>query len=58
MMRSSVTPPIEQQMYTRERRGVFRTTEGFDTVAASPGLDPSFIKKCFTPTVSMMLQRS
>ncbi len=49
MMRSSVTPPIEQQLYTRERRGVFRTTEGFDTVAASPGLDPSFIKKVLHP---------
>ncbi|MEO2207642.1 hypothetical protein ABGV42_28435 [Paenibacillus pabuli] len=49
MMRSSMTPPIEQQMYTRERRGVFRTTEGFDTVAASPGLDPSFIKKILHP---------
>ncbi|WP_408893037.1 hypothetical protein [Paenibacillus taichungensis] len=49
MMRSSITPPIEQQLYTRERRGVFRTTEGFDTVAASPGLDPSFIKKVLHP---------
>lgn len=49
MMRSSVTPPIEQQLYTRERRGVFRTTEGFDTIAASPGLDPSFIKKVLHP---------
>ncbi|MGV2884625.1 GAP1-N2 domain-containing protein [Paenibacillus taichungensis] len=49
MMRSSVTPPIEQQLYTRERRGVFRTTEGFDTVAASPGLDPSFTKKVLHP---------
>ncbi|QKS57442.1 hypothetical protein HUB98_14760 [Paenibacillus barcinonensis] len=49
MMRSSMTPPIEQQMYTRERRGVFRTTEGFDTVAASPGLDPAFIKKVLHP---------
>ncbi|PAD30260.1 GAP1-N2 domain-containing protein [Paenibacillus sp. 7523-1] len=48
-MSSSMTPPIEQQMYTRERRGVFRTTEGFDTVAASPGLDPSFIKKVLHP---------
>ncbi|WP_145414054.1 hypothetical protein [Paenibacillus xylanexedens] len=48
-MRSANTPPIEQQMYTRERRGVFRTTEGFDTVAASPGLDPSFIKKVLHP---------
>ncbi|KOY14601.1 hypothetical protein AMS66_21905 [Paenibacillus xylanivorans] len=48
-MRSSITPSIEQQMYTRERRGVFRTTEGFDTVAASPGLDPSFIKKVLHP---------
>ncbi|WP_343261859.1 hypothetical protein [Paenibacillus hubeiensis] len=49
MMPSSQTPPIEQQMYTRERRGVFRTTEGFDTVAASPGLDPAYIKKVLHP---------
>lgn len=48
-MPSSQTPPIEQQMYTRERRGVFRTTEGFDTVAASPGLDPAYIKKVLHP---------
>lgn len=58
MMSSSMTPPIEQQMYTRERRGVFRTTEGFDTVAASPGLDPSFIKKYFILIASMTLQRN
>ncbi|MFH0070883.1 glycosyltransferase, partial [Peribacillus sp. NPDC056705] len=36
-------------MYTRERRGVFRAAEGFDTVARSPGLEPSFIKKVLHP---------
>lgn len=36
-------------MYTRERRGIFRSTEGFDTVAKSPGLDAAFIKKSLHP---------
>lgn len=40
---------VQQQMYTRERRGIFRTTEGFDTIARSPGLDPSYIKKMLHP---------
>lgn len=40
---------IQQQMYTRERRGVFRAAEGFDTVARSPGLESSFIKKVLHP---------
>lgn len=40
---------IQQQMYTRERKGVFRSTEGFDTVAKSPGLDVAFIKKVLHP---------
>ncbi|MHB0864593.1 GAP1-N2 domain-containing protein [Paenibacillus sp. SEL3] len=40
---------IQQQMYTRERRGIFRSTEGFDTVANSKGLDASFIKKVLHP---------
>ncbi|GGH22990.1 GAP1-N2 domain-containing protein [Paenibacillus segetis] len=41
--------PIQQQIYTRERRGLFRSTEGFDTVAKSEGLDASFIKKTLHP---------
>lgn len=41
--------PIQQQIYTRERRGLFRSTEGFDTVAKSAGLDGSFIKKILHP---------
>lgn len=45
---------IQQQMYTRERRGIFRSTEGFDTVANSKGLDASFIKRCCIPYVYMM----
>lgn len=40
---------IQQQLYTREKSGIFRTTEGYDTVARSPGLDPSFIKKNIHP---------
>lgn len=36
-------------MYTRERRGIFRSNEGFDTIAASSGLDPGFIKKVLHP---------
>ena len=40
---------ITQQMYTRERRGVYRTAEGFDTVAKSEGLDNNFVKKILHP---------
>ncbi|RUT31755.1 hypothetical protein EJP77_10230 [Paenibacillus zeisoli] len=41
--------PIQQQIYTRARRGIFRQTEGFDTVAKSAGLEASFIKKVLHP---------
>ncbi|MCJ8012044.1 hypothetical protein MUG84_09845 [Paenibacillus sp. KQZ6P-2] len=40
---------VQQQMYTRERHGIFRSTEGFDTIARSSGLDPSYIKKVLHP---------
>lgn len=40
---------ITQQMYTRERRGVYRATEGFDTVAKSDSLDNNFVKKILHP---------
>ncbi len=40
---------IAQQMYTRERRGVYRATEGFDTVAKSESLDNNFVKKILHP---------
>ncbi|MFD0716423.1 glycosyltransferase [Paenibacillus sp. GCM10027626] len=40
---------IQQQMYARERRGIFRSAEGYDTIAKSGGLDPSFIKKVLHP---------
>ncbi|MEK4853531.1 hypothetical protein NST04_27070 [Paenibacillus sp. FSL H7-0756] len=40
---------ITQQMYTRERRGVYRSTEGFDTVAKSESLDNNFVKKILHP---------
>ncbi|QQE74344.1 hypothetical protein KDJ56_21345 [Brevibacillus composti] len=40
---------IGQQYYTRGRAGVFRSNEGYDTVAKSPGLDSSFVKKVLHP---------
>ncbi len=40
---------IQQQMYARERRGIFRSTEGYDTVAKSSGLEPAYIKKVLHP---------
>ncbi|MFD0958440.1 GAP1-N2 domain-containing protein [Paenibacillus chungangensis] len=40
---------IQQQMYTRERRGIFRSTEGYDTIAKSDGLDSIFVKKVLHP---------
>lgn len=47
---SAIPPkPIQQQMYTRERRGIFRENEGYDTIARSSGLDSSFIKKYLHP---------
>ncbi|MBE0338299.1 GAP1-N2 domain-containing protein [Paenibacillus sp. 23TSA30-6] len=48
-MSNSTSHLIQQQMYTRERRGIFRSTEGFDTVANSKGLDTTFIKKVLHP---------
>lgn len=41
--------PILQQYYTRGRQGIFRSNEGYDTVAISPGLDHTFIKKTLHP---------
>ncbi|MFD0586531.1 hypothetical protein ACFQZE_00850 [Paenibacillus sp. GCM10027627] len=40
---------IQQQMYTREKRGIFRSTEGYDTIAVSGGLDSAFVKKVLHP---------
>lgn len=40
---------IQQQVYTRGREGIFRASEGLDTVAASPGLDRAFIQKTLHP---------
>lgn len=40
---------IQQQMYTRGRGGVFHTTDGYDTIAISGGLDQGFIKKYLHP---------
>lgn len=49
MRDSNPSRMIQQQMYARERSGIFRTTEGYDTIAKSRGLDPSFIKKVLHP---------
>lgn len=35
---------IEQQYYTREKRGIFSSTPGYDTIAKSSGLEDEFIK--------------
>ncbi|MBT2734707.1 hypothetical protein [Bacillus sp. ISL-7] len=40
---------IQQQMYTRERGGIFLSTDGYDTIAISEGLDKSFVKKYLHP---------
>ncbi|WP_438348015.1 glycosyltransferase [Paenibacillus sp. FA6] len=48
-MENTTPQLIQQQLYTRERRGIFRSTEGFDTIARSKGLDHSFIKKMLHP---------
>lgn len=48
-MKSTSSGSIQQQIYTRERKGIFRSTEGFDTVAKSQGLDVAFIKKVLHP---------
>ncbi len=40
---------IQQQLYTRERHGIFRSTEGYDTIAVSAGLDHQLVKKQLHP---------
>lgn len=40
---------IAQQMYTRERGGIFHATDGYDTIAISEGLDKTFVKKYLHP---------
>ncbi|MDQ0195471.1 GAP1-N2 domain-containing protein [Paenibacillus wynnii] len=48
-MNTSSGSRITQQMYTRERRGIYRSAEGFDTVAKSESLDNNFVKKILHP---------
>ncbi len=40
---------ISQQYYTRERKGLFRSAEGYDSIAKSDNLDNNFIKKYLHP---------
>lgn len=40
---------IQQQMYTRAQRPLFGQGEGYGTVAATPGLDSTFIKEKIHP---------
>jgi hypothetical protein len=40
---------VQQQLYTRERGGIFSSTDGFDTIAISDGLDKNFVKKYLHP---------
>ena len=44
-----VTHRIEQQMYTRAERGIYRQSAGYDTVARSGGLDDAFVKDGIHP---------
>ncbi|MFE5323543.1 hypothetical protein ACFQ88_33160 [Paenibacillus sp. NPDC056579] len=44
-----ITRAIQQQYFTRDREGIFRTSEGFDTVAKSAALDNTFIKAVLHP---------
>jgi hypothetical protein len=43
---------IQQQMYTREREGIFNSTPGYDTIAKSKGLEKSFVKNVIHPLCS------
>jgi GTPase-associated protein 1, N-terminal domain type 2/GTPase-associated protein 1, middle domain len=43
---------IQQQLYTRGRSGVFSSGPGYDTVAKSPGVENTFIKKVLHPLCS------
>jgi hypothetical protein len=36
---------IQQHYYTRAKRGLFQSVEGYDSVAKSPSLDDNFIKR-------------
>ncbi|MFJ5713574.1 hypothetical protein [Neobacillus sp. NPDC093127] len=40
---------IQQQIYTRERGGIFHATDGYDTIAISEGLDKALVKKYLHP---------
>jgi hypothetical protein len=40
---------IKQQIYTRERGGIFHPTAGYDTIAVSEDLDKTFVKKYLHP---------
>jgi hypothetical protein len=40
---------IKQQIYTRERGGIFHPTAGYDTIAISEDLDKAFVKKYLHP---------
>jgi len=44
-----VSGKLQQQMYTRERGGIFHATDGYDTIAISDGLDHALVKKYLHP---------
>ncbi|SDM69200.1 hypothetical protein SAMN05443253_1058 [Bacillus sp. OK048] len=43
---------IGQQVYTRERGGIFHSGDGYDTIAISEDLDQAFVKKYLHPICS------
>lgn len=40
---------IQQQYYTREKRGIYSTTPGYDSIAKSKGLEDNFVKNILHP---------
>lgn len=40
---------VQQQMYTRERAGIFQSTAGYDTIATSEGLEENYVKGYLHP---------
>lgn len=40
---------VQQQYYTREKRGIYSTTPGYDSIAKSKGLEDNFVKNVLHP---------
>ena len=40
---------IQQQIVTKDSKGLFLTGDGFDTIAVSPNVNERFVKKYLNP---------